>query len=112
MFLEEIGEAPYRIDRMMTQLRQSGALDQAGGIMPGVPQLLSARRRSPLSLADTIDEHIGRIDVPSVYGYSFGHIAHQYMLPVGARAAVDPQCGTVTILDAATTADLGRVNTP
>jgi len=106
LFLEEIGEAPYRIDRMLTQLRQCGALDQAGGIMLGVFRNCSPRDgEASLSLADTIDEHIGRIDVPSVYGYSFGHIAHQYTLPVGARAAVDPQSGTVTILDAATTAD-------
>jgi len=106
LFLEEIGEAPYRIDRMLTQLRQSGALEQTGGIMLGVFRNCSPRDgEASLSLAETIDEHIGTIDAPAVYGYSFGHIAHQYTLPLGLPATVDPQTATFTVLEAATTRD-------
>ena len=106
LFLEEIGEAPYRIDRMLTQLRQGGALEHAGGIMLGVFRNCSPRDgEASLSLAETIDEHIGMVDITSVYGYSFGHIAHQYTLPVGALATVNPQAATVTVLEAATSRD-------
>ncbi len=106
LFLEEIGEAPYRIDRMLTQLRQCDALERTGGIMLGVFRNCSPRDgEASLSLAETIDEHIGSIDAPAVYGYSFGHIAHQYTLPLGLMATVDSETSTLTILEAATARD-------
>ena len=54
---------------------------------------------------ETIDEHVGMVDAAAVYGYSFGHITHQYTLPVGALATVNPQAATVTVLEAATSRD-------
>ena len=57
----------------------------------------TTRRRGIASLAETIDEHVGMVDAAAVYGYSFGHIAHQYTLPVGALATVNPQAATVTV---------------
>ncbi len=103
VFLEEIGEAPYRIERMLTQLTQSGAFESAGGILLGVFRNCSPRAGDvSLSLAETIDEQLGALDVPSVYGYSFGHIAQQYTLPLGVEASVDPTTATVTLHEAAT----------
>jgi muramoyltetrapeptide carboxypeptidase len=102
LFLEEIGEAPYRIDRMLTQLRQSGLLSQAGGVMLGVFQKCTSPDDEPsLTLDEVFRDQLGDLGVPAAYGLSFGHIAHQLTLPVGVRARFDTQAGTLTLLEPA-----------
>ena len=56
-----------------------------------------------LMLAEVLDDHFGNVPVPSVYGYSFGHIAHQFTIPVGVRARLDTQAQRLTLLEAAVT---------
>ena len=107
LFLEEVREPPYRIDRMLTQLQQSvpgngHGLGQAAGVMLGV----FTRGNAPpddqsLSLNEVLDHHFAASPVPAVYGYSFGHIAHQFTLPIGVRARLDTSRRTLTLLEAA-----------
>jgi muramoyltetrapeptide carboxypeptidase len=102
LFLEEIGEAPYRIDRMLTQLSQSGGLKNIAGAMLGVFQKSAATDGEPsLTLADVLDDHFAQLKTPSVYGFSFGHIAQQFTIPVGVRARLDSANATLTLLEAA-----------
>ena len=104
LFLEEVGEAPYRVDRLLTQLEQSQPLGRAAGIMLGVFQRgeAPAGDRS-LTFEQVIDDHLQHLSVPSVYGYSFGHIAHQFTIPLGIRARLDTQARTLTLLEQAVT---------
>jgi muramoyltetrapeptide carboxypeptidase len=105
VFLEEIGEAPYRIDRMLTQLELSQGLRQAAATMLGVFEKCGPPDSDPsLSLDETIDDHLGASTVPAVYGYSFGHIAHQFTLPMGLKARLDSQQQTLTLLEPAVSA--------
>jgi muramoyltetrapeptide carboxypeptidase len=102
LFLEEIGEAPYRIDRMLTQLSQSGGLKNIAGAMLGVFQKSVATDGEPsLTLAEVLDDHFAQLKTPSVYGFSFGHIAQQFTIPVGVRARLDTANATLTLLEAA-----------
>lgn len=102
LFLEEVAEAPYRIDRLLTQLRYAGTLGSAAGILLGVFQKCEAPPgEASLTLAQTLDDHFSRARVPTGYGYAFGHIPHQYTLPVGARARLDADARTLTLLEAA-----------
>ena len=102
IFLEEVGEAPYRIDRMLTQLRQAGVLTQASGVALGVFQECEATDGEPsLTLAQVLDDNLSGLRVPAAYGFSFGHIAHQVTLPVGVRAALDTEARTITLLEPA-----------
>ena len=102
LFLEEIGEEPYRIDRMLTQLQQSQGLSRAAALLCGVFERCEPRGTEPsLSLAETLDEHLLPAAVPAVYGWSFGHIAQQMTLPIGVRARLDPAAGTLTLLEPA-----------
>jgi muramoyltetrapeptide carboxypeptidase len=102
LFLEDTGEAPYRIDRMLTQLNQSIGFKRAAGVMLGVFTRCEAKDgEASLSLAETIEEHLAPLKVPAASGYSFGHIAHQYTLPVGVRARMDTRERTLTLLEAA-----------
>ncbi len=108
LFLEEVREAPYRVDRMLTQLQQASAragesrgLAHAAGVMLGV----FTRGNAPaddksLSLNEVLDDHFAASPVPAAYGYSFGHISHQFTLPVGIRARLDTTSRTLTLLEA------------
>jgi muramoyltetrapeptide carboxypeptidase len=101
-FLEETGEAPYRIDRMLTQLRQAGILGAAAGSVLGVFHRCEAADGEPsLSLQEVLGQHFGAAGRPAGYGYSFGHIAHQLTLPVGIRARLDTAAQTLTLLEPA-----------
>lgn len=109
LFLEDVGEAPYRIDRMLTQLQQSvgnrgerDGLKHAAGIMLGV----FSRSRSPdnepsLTLNEVLDDHFSALPIPAVRGFSFGHIADQFTMPIGIRARLDTASRTLTLLEAA-----------
>lgn len=101
LFVEEVGEKPYRVDRMFTQLRQTNALNQVAGIALGI---FADCEPDPddrsLSLSQTLDDRLGDLDVPAAYGLPFGHIGDQCTLPVGIRAAFDAQEGSLTLLEA------------
>lgn len=102
LFLEDVGEAPYRIDRMLTQLDQSAGLAHAAGAMLGVFERTNRQNEERgLSLDEVIDDHFASLNIPSVYGYSFGHIRHQLTLPIGIRARLDTGAQTLTLLEPA-----------
>ncbi|MBL0122529.1 MAG: LD-carboxypeptidase [Betaproteobacteria bacterium] len=109
LFLEDVSEPPYRIDRMLTQLQQSvGELGQpdglrlAAGVMLGVFSKVRARDGdASLTLGEVIDEQLGNLPIPTVYGYSFGHVAHQITLPIGVRARLNTAEQTLTLLEPA-----------
>lgn len=104
LFLEEIGEAPYRIDRMLTQLEQSGALAGIAGAMLGVfVRSEVTPGEDSLTLTQALDDHFLPRPVPSAYGLSFGHIASQFTLPLGIRARLDTGARTLTLLESAVT---------
>jgi muramoyltetrapeptide carboxypeptidase len=102
LFLEDISEAPYRIDRMLTQIDLSQGLKATAALMLGVFEKCEApENESSLTLNETIDSHLERLRVPAVTGYSVGHIAHQMTLPVGLTARLDTFAQTVTLLESA-----------
>jgi muramoyltetrapeptide carboxypeptidase len=113
LFLEDINEAPYRMDRMLTQLQQSvgglgrhDGLRQAAGVIVGVCRKIKQADgdSSPTqSLAEFLDHQLGSLPIPSVYGYSFGHIANQFTLPIGVHARLDTGQQTLTLLEPAVT---------
>ena len=102
LFLEEINEAPYRVDRMLCQLDLAGGLSSAKALLLGVFMHCEADEGDiALSLDQTLDQHLQPLTVPSVSGYSFGHIRDQFTLPMGILATLDAERQTVTLLEAA-----------
>jgi len=104
VFLEDVHEPPYKVDRMLTQLDQQAhhALRQAAGVMLGVfTKSSSPAGEATLSLDEVIDDHFTTLPIPAVYGYSFGHIPHQFTLPYGIMARLDTESQTLTLLEAA-----------
>lgn len=102
LFLEDIGESPYRIDRMLTQLDQNVGLNKAAGVLMGVFEDAKPPEGEPsLTMREALDDNLGHLKTPTVYGYSFGHIARQFTLPMGIKARLDTEKETVTLLEPA-----------
>ena len=102
LFLEDINEPPYKIDRMMTQLNLSGNFNHSAGIMLGIFEKCEAKdNEKSLSLAETLGDHFYGLTVPSATGFSFGHIKHQMTLPLGILARMDTEGQTLILLEAA-----------
>ena len=102
VFMEDIDEKPYRVDRMLTQLRQSAKLDKAAGFALGIfSGCIPEPGDESLTLAETISDRFGDLRRPAVYGLTFGHIANQCTLPVGLEAELDTQALTLTLSEPA-----------
>lgn len=102
LYIEEVNEAPYRIDRWMTQLDLSLGFDKAAALMIGIcDQCGPGDEESSLTLDQTLDIHLQPRRIPAVSGYSFGHIRHQFTIPVGVRATLDTEAQTLTLLEPA-----------
>ena len=104
IFLEEVGEAPYRIDRMLTQLLlDPEKLPAAAGVVLGTFSDCEAEDETKsLSLAQVLYDRLAGLGIPVVYGFSFGHIHQNMTLPVGIRARLDADKKTLTLLEKAT----------
>ena len=99
LFLEEISEAPYRIDRLFNQLQQIG-LPKTAAVMLGVFAKCDPPDSDPsLTLNAVLTNQLGSLNLPSVYGYSFGHVARQMTLPMGVLARLDTGAKTLTLLE-------------
>lgn len=102
VFLEDVGEQPYRLDRMLTQLLQATDLTEASGIALGVFNDCQPKSDSPsFSLPETLRQRLGDLGIPVVYGIPFGHVNHQATLPYGIKARLDADNGTLVLLEAA-----------
>jgi muramoyltetrapeptide carboxypeptidase len=102
LFLEEVNEAPYRIDRWMTQLDLAVGFSKAAALMVGICDDCGPEHEEiSLTLDQTFDLHLQPLSVPAVTGYSFGHIRDQFTIPMGIRATLDTERQTVTLLEAA-----------
>lgn len=104
IFLEEVGEEPYRIDRMLTQLIQSGKFDKAAGIAMGVFKNCEPKEKDPsftssYSLIEVLFDRLSNLKIPAIYGMSFGHIKNKFTLPVGIKAELDTINQTLTLLE-------------
>ena len=105
LFLEDTGEAPYRIDRMLVQLRLAGKLQQAAGIVFGTCTDCGPGRSSfelSLSLSEVLMEQLGTLGKPVLAGLVFGHTKEMSIVPMGVEAQVNATARRVTILEAAT----------
>ena len=99
LFIEEVNEAPYRIDRWMTQLDLAGGLRRAAGVMVGICDHCTPNPgEHSLTLHETLDLHLRPLPVPAVSGYSFGHIRNQFTIPVGINARLDTLRQQLTLL--------------
>ena len=98
LVLEDVGEPAYRIDRMLTQLRLSGALSQIVGLVVGhFTDAAPGHELSPQSLDQLIAEAADVAGVPAIVGAPLGHIDDQWTIPLGATGRLDAEALTLTV---------------
>lgn len=102
LFFEEVGEATYRLDRLLTQLRLSGALRGVQGILVGaLSECPDQGAPNTPELSELLRDRLGDLGVPVARGFPFGHQPYNWTLPLGVRARLDATAGTVEILEPA-----------
>ncbi len=99
LFTEDVGEQPYRIDRMLTQLRQSIDMRALAGIALGVFEDCNSKDPLSQSLIEVVKDRLGDLGIPVIYGLSFGHIRDQFTLPVGIEAELDTENAAMIFLE-------------
>ncbi len=97
LFLEDVNEAPYRIDRMLTQLLQAGVLQGVRGVVLGVFQDCGEEAE----ILATLRDRLGSLGVPVCYGLPFGHISRKATLPIGLRVRLSTHPCRLTALEPA-----------
>ncbi len=106
IFLEEVGEEPYRVDRMITQMLEAGKFDKASGVALGV---FSGCKSKPshsaidnsFSVLEVLFDRLFPLNIPVVYGMSYGHITNKFTIPFGINAELDSLEQTLTLLEPA-----------
>lgn len=106
LFLEEVAEEPYKVDRMLMQLVLGGKLQACAGIALGRFTKCEAPARGgefrlSLSLEQVVRGILEPLKIPTIYGLSIGHIRSKLTVPVGALATIDASKKTITIDEAA-----------
>jgi len=102
LFLEDLEEKPYKIDRMLTQLKMTGELHRANGIILGIfDKCQPTNPDESLSLIDMFKDRLQDLNIPTIYGMSFGHINNQFTIPIGIEAEMDVESNTLTLLESA-----------
>jgi len=103
LFFEDVDEAPYRVDRMLTQLRLAGKFEQCAGVLLGTWKDCVPREGKPsLSLAQVFEEVIAPAGKPVAFGLQAGHGAPALTLPLGVEAVLDADAGTLEFVESAT----------
>jgi muramoyltetrapeptide carboxypeptidase len=102
LFIEDVDEQPYSIDRMLTHLKLAGKLDAAAGIVFGEcadckPREFRPSFESNFSLGEILDRILGNLKIPVFTGLTIGHTDDQLTLPLGVMATLDADKGQLTL---------------
>ena len=99
LFLEDLGERPYRIDRLLTALDLAGVFNAVSGVVVGdftsCEEPEATRAQSP-SADEVLIDRLGRLPIPVVVGAPVGHGTRNRALPYGALVELDAFAGVLT----------------
>ncbi|RKS45006.1 muramoyltetrapeptide carboxypeptidase [Gillisia mitskevichiae] len=103
LYLEEVGEKIYAIDRMMSQLKLAGVLDKISGFVFGKCTDCDpgGSGYGSLTLEEVIDHYIKPLEIPAYSGAMFGHVDDNSTIPNGINASIDADKGTISMLSPA-----------
>jgi muramoyltetrapeptide carboxypeptidase len=102
LFLEDVNEEPYRIDRMLTQLKLAGIFDQVAGIiLGGFRKCIAEEPDRSFTLEEVFDQHFKGLSIPIYQGAQIGHIRNKFTVPVGLDVKMDADQGTIELMSPA-----------
>ena len=101
LFLEDVGEDPYRVDRMLSTLKLAGKFDHLAGAILGC--FTSREEEQPWSddwsMNDVLAEYFAELGVPVIQQFPAGHVPYNTTLPIGVETELDATIGTVRLLE-------------
>jgi muramoyltetrapeptide carboxypeptidase len=102
LLIEDVDEAPHRLDAMLTHLRNTGLLQAAAGIVLG--EMTRSEERIEKSIGgspwqDIVMDRIGDLGIPAVYDFPFGHMKTMLTVPLGIKCELDADQGTLKLLE-------------
>ena len=97
LFLEDIGERPYRVERMLTHLKMAGKLDHLAGVVFG--DFTHCEGEGPRDVRSVISELFGQAPYPVVMGLPAGHGEENLALPFGVKMRLDGEDATLEMLE-------------
>ena len=103
VFLEDVDEEPFRVDRMLAQMTAAGKLSDVAGVALGIftgTQKRNCPARLSLTMRDVFADHLLPLKVPVLRNVAVGHVPDQVTLPYGVAARMDAGTGTLTLLEA------------
>lgn len=99
LFLEDVGEKTYRVDAMLTQLRNAGKFEDCSGVLLGYwTDCVPEYPEKTLELPEIFAELIAPAGKPAVMGLACGHSLPTMALPLGGMAELDADAGTLELL--------------
>jgi muramoyltetrapeptide carboxypeptidase len=102
LFLEDVGEDLYRVDRALSHLRLAGLLDGLAGVIIGqFTDMKRATSDGGLGFDEVLASYFEPLKVPTAMGFPIGHVDDQWTMPIGVRARLDADAGEVELLEAA-----------
>ena len=100
LFLEDVEEAPYRVDRMLSTLKLMGALDRIAGFIFGeCTDCKPGGGFGWLTMDQIFEDHIKPLKIPAYRGAMIGHIRQQFIVPVGGKVEMDADAGSFRMLE-------------
>ena len=100
LFLEETGEEPYRVDRLLWQLKQASVFKKVSGVVLGAFTKCEAEESSKsFSLSEILDQHFKNTTFPVYKGAAFGHIVPKFTLPIGVNVQINADDFTIKLLE-------------
>ncbi|MFZ6644101.1 S66 peptidase family protein [Undibacterium sp. TJN25] len=99
LFIEEVNEYIYRVDRMLSQLRLAGALQQVRGVVLGkFTKCTPGEGYGTLTLDEVFDDYFLPLNIPVFSGAMIGHIKRKFTVPVGGEVEIDADAGSIQLL--------------
>lgn len=103
LFIEDVDEEPYRVDRYLAQLKLAGILDQVAGIIVG--QFIDCDPREPekpsLVLTEIFHDYFSALKIPIITNFAYGHGVIKHIMPIGVNAILDTNQGGLIITESA-----------
>ena len=97
LFIEDVNEAPYRVDRMLSQLRLAGVLDAVAGVVVG--SFTTKDGKDNKDVDRVLREYLGALKVPVLMNFPVGHTVRNATLPHGARVEIDADRAVLRVLE-------------
>ena len=102
LFLEDVDEDIYRVDRMLTTLRLAGVFGGVRGVVFGkCTRCGPGEGYGSLTFGEVLGDHLAPLGVPCYEGAMIGHVADKFTVPLGVEAEIDADAGTIRLLEAA-----------